>query len=277
MEAIATVRAAIDAGVGWIDTAPFYGWGRAEEIVGEAVQSRRDEVWLLTKCGTFPTSGGSREDHSPDAIRRDVEASLSRLRTDYLDVLQLHDPDPSTPIEEAWATVAELIAEGKVRAAGLSNHAVDLMDRADAIAPVGTVQHQYSLLHRVVEHDGVLGWCQANQAPFLAWSPLASGFLADGFDPDKLPRDDFRRRSPGAEPDRRARVDRLRDALAQIGGPGQGARHVAVGWLLAQGSVHVIIGARSPGEAGELASYRPLGDDQLQAVQSAAEALSGIG
>lgn len=272
-EAVATVRAAIDAGVGWIDTAPFYGWGRAEEIVGEAVEGRRDQVWLLSKCGTLPAAGGSREDHSRAAIRADVEASLRRLRTDHLDVLQLHDPDPATPIEEAWGTVAELIAEGKVGAGGLSNHSVTLMQRAAQVAPVGAAQHQYSLLERDVEGNGVLRWCQEHDLPLLAWSPLASGFLVDGFDPAALPPDDFRRRSKWASRPGLAEIGRLRAALVHVGDPGQTARQVAVGWLLAQPSVHVIVGARHPREAAELAEYRPLSADQADAAVSAAEAM----
>jgi aryl-alcohol dehydrogenase-like predicted oxidoreductase len=275
-DAVATIRGAVDAGVRWIDTAPFYGWGRAEEIVGEAVQTCRDDVWLLTKCGTLPTPGGSREDHRPDAIRADVEASLRRLRTDHIDVLQLHDPDPSTPVEEAWATIAALIAEGKVRAGGLSNHAVALMDRANAITPVTTAQHQYSLLDRTVEHNGVLPWCQGHGVPLLAWSPLGSGFLVDGFDPGTLDAQDFRRRLAWAEPERLAGIGRLRAELARIGGPTrptQSARQVAVGWLLAERSVHVIIGARSRREAAELGSYRPLANDEAHAARSAAEEL----
>src|SRR5580765_6507921 len=114
-EAIDAVRAAVDAGVGWIDTAPFYGWGRAEELVGRALDGgRRDGVTLLTKCGTVRRDDGAvAEDGSPAAVRRDVEQSLVRLRTDHVDVVQLHDPDPSTPIEEIVGALAALVDEGK--------------------------------------------------------------------------------------------------------------------------------------------------------------------
>src|SRR5438105_777004 len=130
-DAVRAIHAAIDEGVNWIDTAPFYGWGRAEEIVGRAIRDRRDRVFVFTKCGTMnDRAGGDYMDLSPAAIRRDVEASLRRLGTDHVDLVQLHDPDPRVPIEESWAEVQRLIDRGAVRYGGLSNHPVPLIDRA---------------------------------------------------------------------------------------------------------------------------------------------------
>jgi aryl-alcohol dehydrogenase-like predicted oxidoreductase len=137
--AVATVRAALDAGVDWVDTAPFYGWGRAEEIVGEAIRGRRNEVTVLTKCGTVRRPDGSwANDGSPTAIRSDLEASLTRLGTDHVDALQLHDPDPAVPVEETVGALAELVAEGKGGAIGLSNHDVGLLRRGHAVAGGGS-------------------------------------------------------------------------------------------------------------------------------------------
>ena len=112
-ESIAAIHRALDLGVNWIDTAPFYGWGRAEEVVARAISGRRDEVLLFTKCGTFPDESGSRMDLRPESIRADVEASLQRLQTDRLDLLQIHDVDPETPIEESWGEVQRLIERGE--------------------------------------------------------------------------------------------------------------------------------------------------------------------
>ena len=132
----------MDAGLDWIDTAPFYGWGRAEDLVGRAVAGRRDEVRILTKCGTVRRPGGEvAEDASPRSVRAGLQESLRRLGTDYVDVLQVHDPDPATPLEDTWAAIADLISEGLVRAGGLSNHPVGLMERARTVAPVAVVQH----------------------------------------------------------------------------------------------------------------------------------------
>ena len=154
-EAVATIRAALDAGIDWVDTAPFYGWGRAEELVGDAVSGRRDGVTILTKCGTVRRADGTwHEDGSPAAVRADLESSLRRLRTDHVDALQLHDPDPAVPVEETVGAMAELVTEGKVRAIGLSNHPADLLVRGAAIAPIAVVQHQWSILHHGADAEG---------------------------------------------------------------------------------------------------------------------------
>jgi aryl-alcohol dehydrogenase-like predicted oxidoreductase len=266
-EAVATVRAAIRAGVGWIDTAPFYGWGQAETITGAALSAQVTRPAVLTKCGTFRRPDGSSfEDHSDDAIRADVAASLGRLGVSSVDVLQLHDPDPATPVERAWETVCGLIAERKARGGGLSNHPVELMDRAAAIGPVTVVQHQFSLLHRAPETAGVLDWCASHGATFLAWSPLASGFLADDFEVDALGAGDFRRSLPWADQDR-LDLARLRRELAGLAAEGwMTMAGLAVGWVLAKGA-RAIVGARSPAEARAITNFRPLPPDFAAAVE----------
>ena len=177
------VRAAVGAGVGWIDTAPFYGWGLAERLVGRALRAAGRAVTVLTKCGTRRRDdGAAHEDASPGAVRRGVHESLERIRLDFVDAAQVHDPDPSTPIEDTWSALMELVDEGVIGGAALSNHPVALMERAVAVGPVAVVQHQYSLLHRTPEIDGTLAWCEEHGVAFLAWSPLGSGFLVDGFD-----------------------------------------------------------------------------------------------
>src|SRR5829696_8193717 len=219
-DAVGAVRAALDAGVDWIDTAPFYGWGRAEELVGRAVAGRRDEVRILTKCGTVRRPDGrAAEDASPASVRAGLRESLRRLGTDYVDVLQVHDPDPATPVEQTWAAIAGLVDEGLVRAGGLSNHPVELMERALAVAPVAVVQHQYSLLHRAPETDGVLDWCAAHGGAFLAWAPLASGFLTERFDLARLAPNDLRRRLPWAQQDLGALRRRLATLATRHGVP----------------------------------------------------------
>jgi aryl-alcohol dehydrogenase-like predicted oxidoreductase len=249
-DAVAAVRAALDAGVDWIDTAPFYGWGRAEELVGQAIAGRRDEVRILTKCGTVRRPDGQvAEDASPGAIRAGLRESLRRLGTDHVDVLQVHDPDPATPVEQTWAAIAELVAEGLVRAGGLSNHPVELMERAHAVAPVPVVQHQYSLLHRAPETDGVLAWCAEHDSTFLAWSPLASGFLVDGFDLAALVPGDLRHRLPWASQDLTGPLGRLAAVATRRGVP---AHRVALAWATRRPGTYAIVGARTPAEAADL-------------------------
>jgi aryl-alcohol dehydrogenase-like predicted oxidoreductase len=247
---VATVRAALDVGVDWIDTAPFYGWGRAEEIVGEAIQGRRDEVTVLTKCGTIRRPDGSwTEDGSPAAVRGDLEASLVRLGTDHVDVLQLHDADPEVPVEETVGAIAELVAEGKVGAIGLSNHDVERLRRGHAVARIAVVQHQWSILHHPPEADAARRWCEELGAAFLGWSPLASGFLVDGFDPASTAPGDLRRRLPWAAGDGARRREEVR---AEAVAAGRSLRDHALAWAMA--TSYPIVGARTPEEARALSA-----------------------
>ena len=250
-EAIRTIEAALDLGVNWIDTAPFYGWGRAERIVGKALQGKRDKVYIFNKCGTLQNEqGGETEDLSPASIRREVETSLRNLKTDYIDLYQFHDPDPNTPIEESWVAMQTLIKEGKVRYGGLSNHTIELMERAMTIAPITSNQHQYNLLNREIEND-VLPFSQQHTIGVLCWSPLASGFLADGFDLDNLDPNDFRRGRPYAQEPTYSRLKELRDVLQKIAQDhNKTMAQLALAWVLRRPAVSgAINGIRSPQEA----------------------------
>lgn len=258
-ESIRTIHTALDVGVNWVDTAPFYGWGRAEEIVGRALRGR-DDVLVFTKCGTLPDpERGDRMDLSPGAIRADVEASLRRLGRDRVDLLQLHDVDRETPIEDSWGELQRLIEEGKVRGGGISNHPAADVERALVVGPVAALQYQYSLLHRDPEADILrLG------IGVLAWSPLASGFLAEGFDLEELVPDDFRRDHPFARLD----LGPLRAELAAIGARhGRSAAQVALAWALRHpGIAGAIVGVRTPEEARELPGVLDLPPQELEAL-----------
>jgi aryl-alcohol dehydrogenase-like predicted oxidoreductase len=268
-DSIAAIHRALDLGVNWIDTAPFYGWGRAEEIVGQALDGRRDGVLVFTKCGTLPDPRGWREDLRPESVRAEVEASLRRLRTDRLDLLQFHDVDPSTPIEESWGELQKLIGEGKVRHGGLSNHPVEAVERALMVGPVAALQYEYSLLHREHEHD-ILPLAERLAIGVLAWSPLASGFLADDFDLDTLDPDDFRRTHPFAQLD----LSPLRATLHSVGERhGRNAAQVALGWVQSHRTVAgAIVGVRNVREAEDLvgAATLELDADELRELESAA-------
>ena len=277
--ALRAIHTALDQGVNWIDTAPFYGWGRAEELIGRAIQGRREQVLLFTKCGTLPDGqGGWVESLTPDSIRNDVEHSLRRLRTDHLDVLYLHDPDPQTPIEESWHAVQRLIRAGSVRYAGLSNHPIDLLSRARTIAPVTVVQHQYNLLNRDVEGE-VLPYVQRHGIGFLAWSPLASGFLADSFDLSSLAPQDFRRRHPYADPETYAKLTRLRQELQPIAASrGKSLVDLALTWLWTQpGVTGTMVGIRNAREAAAMVAGLAwqLTDAERTGIQQAIEHWDG--
>ncbi len=269
---IATIEAALEAGIDWIDTAPFYGWGLAEELVGQAL-SGRAPVTVLTKCGTQRgPDGRAFEDASPTRVRDGVRASLDRLRMDHVDVVQVHDPDPATPIEATWEALMQLVADGVVGGAGLSNHPVALMERARAVGPVTVVQHQYSsLLSRDAERDGVLSWCRAHRVPFLAWSPLASGFLAEGFDLAALDPTDLRRGLIWAQTASQGRLARIRRALTDVAGElGTTMTSVALGWVVSQPGVAAIVGARTPVEAAAAVSVARLDQPALDRLDKAA-------
>ncbi len=253
-DAIRAIQTAIDLGVNWIDTAPFYGWGRAEEIVGRAVKGRRDDLFLFTKCGTSPDGrGGWVENLEPESIRRELEASLRRLQTDHVDLLQFHDPDPRTPIETSWSALQDLIGEGAVRYGGLSNHPVALVERARKVGPVTSNQHEYNPLERGIERN-ILPFSQEHGIGVLGWGSLAEGFLTDGFDLERLDPKDFRRRLPYARPEAYARITQVRSALLDIArAQGRTLVDLVIAWeLMHPALTAAIIGIRSEAEALEM-------------------------
>jgi aryl-alcohol dehydrogenase-like predicted oxidoreductase len=249
-DAVAAIRAALDGGVNWIDTAPFYGWGKAEEIVRKALDGRSDEVLVFTKCGTVPDAEAvSRMDNRPEAIRADLEASLRRLGRDHVDLLQIHDIDPETPIEESWDELQSLIVEGKVRWAGLSNHTIELVGRAHRVAPVTSCQEQLSLLAGP-DDPRVLDFARDHGVGVLCWAPLASGFLTDDFSLDALEPEDFRRRSQLA-----TRGDEIERHREEAAARGRTLRRHALAWVLEQpGVTAAIVGPRNAAEGSELAA-----------------------
>ena len=246
--------------------------------MGKALQGKRDKVYIFTKCGTLQNEqGGEREDLSPASIRREVETSLRNLKTEYIDLYQFHDPDPNTPIEESWAAMQTLIKEGKVRYGGLSNHTIELMERAMTVAPITSNQHQYNLLNREIEHD-VLPFSQQHTIGVLCWSPLASGFLADGFDLDNLDPNDFRRGRPYAQEPTFSRLKELRDVLQKIAmDHNKTMAQLAIAWVLRQPAVTgAINGIRSPQEALAMPGCLnwKLTDQELQTIEEALNVFS---
>jgi aryl-alcohol dehydrogenase-like predicted oxidoreductase len=246
-DSIRAIEAALEGGVNWVDTAPFYGWGHAEEVVGRVLAGRED-VLVFTKCGTWRRDDGDDYmDLRPDAIKRDVEGSLRRLRRERIDLLQFHDVDRNVRIEESWGALLELVDEGKVRYGGLSNHPPELVQRALAVGPVAGLQFQYSPLVRDEERR-LLPLAGERGLGAIVWSPLASGFLADGFSVDDLADDDFRRTHHFAELDLAGLREELRSR-----GRGSVTRG-ALDFVLANAAVTgAIVGIRNEREGRELA------------------------
>ncbi|HEY3577612.1 MAG TPA: aldo/keto reductase [Gaiellaceae bacterium] len=247
-DSVRAVHAALDGGVNWVDTAPFYGWGHAEEVVGRALAGR-ENVLVFTKCGTLRREDGDDYmDLSPESVRRGCEESLRRLRRDRIDLLQFHDPARNVPIEESWGALRELVADGKVRHGGLSNHPPELVERALAVGPVAALQFEYSALARAHEAD-LLPFALDRGLGVIVWAPLASGFLTDGFSLDALAEDDFRRTHPFAELDLAATRDELR-----VRGGGSATRGALEFALSHAGVTGAIVGVRNEREGHELAA-----------------------
>ena len=237
-ESTATLHAALDAGVTFLDTADMYGPFTNEELVGRAIASRRDEVVLATKFGNeFLPNGGRRVNGRPDYVRSACDASLRRLGVETIDLYYQHRVDTSVPVEETWGAMAELVRAGKVRHLGISEAAPETIRRAHATHPVTALQTEWSLWTRDVEEDGVLATVRELGIGFVPYSPLGRGFLSGAIrSADDLAEDDFRRANPRFQGENMTRnlelVDEVR-ALAEAKGATAG--QVALAWLLAKG------------------------------------------
>lgn len=256
-ESIRAIQAGLDAGINWIDTAAVYGHGRAERIVGQAIVGRRDEVIVATKCGRV-WDGDSRE--IGKSLRRasvlaECDASLRRLGVDVIDLYQIHWPEPDEEVEEGWAAVAELVAAGKVRFAGVCNFSVEQLERARAIHPVTSLQPPYSMLKRDIEAE-LVPWCERHNVGILAYSPMQAGLLTGAFTRERalaLSDDDWRSRNPlFQEPQLSANlrvVDGLRPIAARLG---LSVAQLALAWVLRLPTVtSAIAGARRPEQIQE--------------------------
>jgi aryl-alcohol dehydrogenase-like predicted oxidoreductase len=250
-ESIAAIRAALDAGMNWIDTAAVYGLGRSEEVVGRTLQGLTHRPYVFTKCERVWNEqreiGGSLK---AESIRGECEASLRRLKVDVIDLYQIHWPLPAEDIEEGWSTMAQLKQEGKVRCIGVSNFNVSQLKRAQAIAPVTSLQPPYSLLVRGVEEE-ILPYCAEQKIGVIVYAPMRSGLLTGAMTRERaaaLPSSDWRHNSPDFFEPRLSRNLRLVDLLAAIGKRhGATPGEVAIAWTLRHPAVTAaIVGVRHP-------------------------------
>jgi aryl-alcohol dehydrogenase-like predicted oxidoreductase len=244
-ESIATIHRALELGVTLLDTADMYGPFTNEELVGRAISSpptRRDEVVLATKCGNVVADVDEyviRQDGRPEHVREAIEGSLKRLRTDFIDLYQLHRVDPDVPLEETWGAMAELVRQGKVGALGLSEVSVEEIERANAIHPVASVQSEASLWTRDAFAE-VIPWCAANGAAFLPFAPLGRGFLTGELKPQSFPPGDFRKNNPRFQREAmNANLELVERVKAVAERHGATPAQVALAWLLAQGE-HIV-------------------------------------
>jgi len=251
---IAAIRTALDAGVNWIDTAAVYGLGHSEEVVARALHGIARKPYVFTKCElVWNERGEISRNLKRDSIRREVEASLGRLKLDVIDLYQVHWPEPDEDIEEGWETVARLKEEGKVRWIGVSNFNAAQMERARRIAPINSLQPPYNLLTRDVE-ESILPFVQRNGIGVIVYSPMKSGLLTGAMTRERvqaMPEDDFRRRVAAFNEPLLSRNLELAGLLKRIGARhGVSAGVVAVAWTLRHPAVTAaIVGMRSADQA----------------------------
>jgi aryl-alcohol dehydrogenase-like predicted oxidoreductase len=285
-ESVAAIRRAVEAGVTWVDTAPTYGDGHSEEVVGRALEPFRtgEEVLVFTKCGRPWRGGEVYYDLRPESIREECEASLRRLGVDRIDLYQFHWPDyaTGTPVEESWGTMVELVDEGKVRWLGVCNFDLPRLRRCEAIRHVDSLQPPLSVLNRNARSELVPAALESGTG-VIAYSPMASGLLTGSFNREGLARlaeDDWRRRAPAFQEPQLSRnvalVDRLEPLAARLG---VGVAALAIAWVLAvPGVTAAIVGARRPSQLDEWLGAGELQlDDQLLAEIETQLAETGAG
>ena len=250
-DSVPAIQAALDHGVNWIDTAALYGLGHSEEVVALAVRGRKPRPYIFTKCErVFDSAGRVGASLKADSIRQECEGSLRRLKTEVIDLYQIHWPDPDPDIEEGWAALARLKQEGKVRYIGVSNFNVEQMKRAQAIAPITSLQPPYSLVTREIEKE-ILPYTKSNNLGVIAYSPMGAGLLTGFMTKERVANftdEDWRKRLPNFREPLLSRNLRLVEFLRGIGQrhgrtPGQ----VAIAWTLANPALTAaIVGFRSP-------------------------------
>jgi aryl-alcohol dehydrogenase-like predicted oxidoreductase len=269
------VRAALDAGINFFDTADIYGGTRSEEILGAALGQDRADVIVATKFGMAVSP--ERTGAAPSYVKSALEDSLSRLRTDYVDLYQLHRPDPATPIGDTLGALAELVKEGKVREIGCSNFSAAQLSEADAAAAEGaprfvSVQNQYNLLQREPELE-VLAECQRLGIVFIPYSPLANGLLSGKYRRGEPPPPGTRLAGMPAERQGTLLADATMDVVDQLGHFAEEQGHslldLAIAWLAAKAVVASVIAGATRAEqvvANVRAADWVLTEEELQAV-----------
>jgi aryl-alcohol dehydrogenase-like predicted oxidoreductase len=250
VESIASIRAAFEHGINIVDTAPVYGFGRSEEIVGKAIAEGRlrADVLIATKAGLQWGGGKVSRNAGRARIMREVEDSLRRLRTDYIDIYQVHWPDPLVAIEETADAMHELFKQGKIRAIGVSNFSVPQMERFRDVAPLHVLQPPYNMFEREIEAE-LLPYCKKNKIATLGYGALCRGLLSGRMKADTVFNgDDLRRTDPKFIEPRFAQYVAAVQKLDRFAQQRFGKRviHLAVRWMLDQGITTALWGARHP-------------------------------
>jgi aryl-alcohol dehydrogenase-like predicted oxidoreductase len=274
-ESISTVRRTLELGINWLDTAPVYGLGHSEEVVGKAIKNLTNKPIIATKCGQISDKKGNIYSClKKESIRAEVEASLKRLKIEVIDLYQIHWPLPDEDIEEAWSTMADLIKEGKIRYAGVSNFSVEQLKRIQPIHPVAFLQPPYSMLKRSIE-ENLFDYCSTNNIGVIVYSSMQKGLLAGKFTKERiqnLPEDDHRRRDQRfQEPELDANLKLVEDLRSVAKKSGRTVAQLAIAWVLRRPEVTAaIVGARRPSQVEEtvLAGERALFGEDIVAIET---------
>ncbi|MFC1522977.1 aldo/keto reductase [Elusimicrobiota bacterium] len=278
-ESISTIKHALDLGINWIDTAPVYGFGHSETVVGKALVGIRGKAVIATKCSrVWDPSGKISGNLKKDNLRREIEASLKRLNTDYIDLYQIHWPDPAQDIEEAWTVVNGFIKEGKVRYGGVSNFSIKQMRRIALLGKIASAQPPYNMIKRSVE-DGLLEYCSAEDIGVIVYSPMQAGLLTGKFSKERvdgLPADDWRKTSSYFnDPELGANLDLVEGLKGIIAGRDWTLSQFAIAWTLRRREVtSAIVGARNPAQIEEaaLAAGKALAGEDISQIETLLDA-----
>ena len=253
-DSVATIGSALDRGINLIDTAPVYGFGVSEEIVGKALghSGLRSRAVIATKVGLEWRDGKVYRNATRRRIVQEIDDSLRRLRTDYIDIYQVHWPDPLTPVEETADAMRALHEQGKIRAIGVSNFSVEQMQRFRSVAPLHVLQAPYNLFERSIEPE-ILRYCRRNNIATLGYGALCRGLLSGRMRIDtKFEGDDLRRIDPKFQPPRFAQYLAAVQQLDRLAREFQRrVIHLAVRWMLDQGISVALWGARRPDQLDE--------------------------
>lgn len=250
-DSVAAIQRALDLGINWIDTAAVYGLGHSEEVVARALVGSSRKPFIFTKCSmVWDENHQIHRSLKRDSIRKEMEASLRRLRVDCVDLYQIHWPDPEMDIEEGWETLVKLQEEGKTRYIGVSNFSVAQMERVAKIAPITSLQPPYSMLNRSVERE-IFPYCEQHNVGVINYSPMVSGLLTGAMTAERVaafPKDDWRRNNVRFKEPQLSRNLKLVELLREIGRPhGRSPGEVAIAWTLHKTAVTAaIVGARNP-------------------------------
>ena len=273
-ESVDGIRAAIDSGMNWIDTAAVYGLGHSEEVVARALEGMANKPYVFTKCArAWNADRQIVKCLKANSVKRECEDSLRRLKLDVIDLYQMHWPEPDEDVEEGWTAMAELRREGKVRWIGVSNFNVEQLKRAQAIAPVSTLQPPYSMLVRGIEQE-ILPFAAAHGIGVISYSPMRNGLLMGSMTRERIaqfPDDDFRRNLADFKEPKLTQNLALAEELRAIGGHhGRTPGEVAIAWVLRRPEVTAaIVGVRGPkqvpGVAGAM-SFR-LNEQEIARIE----------